>query len=268
MIKHAWLLALLLLATTLTAQNPSRVTIKGSVIDTSGDETPLPTVMLLNPLDSTLINFTRGDNNGAFAFKNVKNVPYLLKVSYVGYLPLQQHLPASPTEVNDVGTIRIKPITTELLEVVVKAAKATLSIRGDTIEYDASSFKVPPGSTVEDMLRRLPGIDVDADGNIKAQGKDVKRVYVDGKTFFGDDPKAATKNLGAETISKVQVYNEASEQSKLTGVDDGKEQKNPFAQLHGVNTDRELLPLLLHGLPPAGCANFGKLDAGDSTLTK
>lgn len=227
MIKHAWLpaLLLLLLSTVLTAQNPSRVTIKGTVVDTSGDETPLPTVMLLNPVDSTLINFTRGDNDGAFVFKNVKNVPYLLKVSYVGYLPLQKHLPASAAETNDVGIIRIKPITTELLEVVVKAAKATLSIRGDTIEYDASSFKVPPGSTVEDMLRRLPGLDVDADGNIKAQGKDVKRVYVDGRTFFGDDPKAATKNLGAETISKVQVYNEASEQSKLTGVDDGKEQK-------------------------------------------
>ena len=225
MIKHAWLLALLLFSTALAAQNPSRVTIKGTVIDTSGDETPLPTVMLLNPTDSTLINFTRGNDKGEFSFKNVKNVPYLLKVSYVGYLPLQVHLPASAGEVNDVGTVRIKPITNELLEVVVKAAKATLSIRGDTIEYDASSFKVPPGSTVEDMLRRLPGIDVDADGNIKAQGKDVKRVYVDGKTFFGDDPKAATKNLGAETISKVQVYNESSEQSKLTGVDDGKDIK-------------------------------------------
>jgi hypothetical protein len=225
MIKHAWLLALLLFSTALAAQNPSRLTIKGTVIDTSGDETPLPTVMLLNPTDSTLINFTRGNDKGEFSFKNVKNVPYLLKVSYVGYLPLQMHLPVSANEVNDVGMVRIKPITNELLEVVVKAAKATLSIRGDTIEYDASSFKVPPGSTVEDMLRRLPGIDVDADGNIKAQGKDVKRVYVDGKTFFGDDPKAATKNLGAETISKVQVYNESSEQSKLTGVDDGKDQK-------------------------------------------
>lgn len=225
MIRHAWLFALLFIGVTLAAQNPSRVTIKGVVQDTSGDETPLATVMLLNPSDSTLINFTRGDNNGAFTFKNVKNVPYLLKVSYVGYLPLQRHLPASATDVNDVGLVKIKPITNELLEVVIKAAKATLSIRGDTIEYDASSFKVPPGSTVEDMLRRLPGIDVDADGNIKAQGKDIKRVYVDGKTFFGDDPKAATKNLGAETITKIQVYNEASEQSKLTGIDDGKEQK-------------------------------------------
>jgi hypothetical protein len=209
----------------LLAQNPSRVTIKGIVADTIGDRTAFATVMLLNPSDSTLINFTRSSNDGEFSFKNVKNAPYLLKVSYIGHLPLQQYLPASSTDVNDVGVLQIKPITSELLEVVVKAAKATLSIRGDTIEYDASSFKVPPGSTVEDLLRRLPGIDVDADGNIKAQGKDVRRVYVDGKTFFGDDPKAATKNLGAETISKVQVYNESSEQSKLTGVDDGKREK-------------------------------------------
>ncbi|MFN0212726.1 MAG: outer membrane beta-barrel protein [Saprospiraceae bacterium] len=209
----------------LHAQNPSRFNIKGVVADTTGERTAFATVMLLNPKDSTLVNFTRSGNEGEFLFKNVKNTPYLLKVSYVGHLPLQQYLPASSTETNDVGILLIKPITSELLEVVVRAAKATLSIRGDTIEYDASSFKVPPGSTVEDLLRRLPGIDVDADGNIKAQGKDVKRVYVDGKTFFGDDPKAATKNLGAETISKVQVYNEASEQSKLTGVDDGKKEK-------------------------------------------
>lgn len=216
---------LFLLSISLQAQTPSRVTIKGIVADTTGELTAFATVMLLNPKDSTLVNFTRTGNEGEFSFKNVKNSPYLIKVSYVGHLPLQQYLPVSNAEVNEVGTLKIKPITSELLEVVVKAAKATLSIRGDTIEYDASSFKVPPGSSVEDLLRRLPGIDVDADGNIKAQGKDVKRVYVDGKTFFGDDPKAATKNLGAETISKVQVYNESSEQAKLTGVDDGKKEK-------------------------------------------
>ncbi len=166
-----FILAQLSLSLSLFGQNPSRVTIKGMVSDTMGEVTVFATVMLLNPKDSTLVNFTRSGNDGEFSFKNVKNTPYLLKVSYVGHLPLQQYLPASATETNDVGTLKIKPITSELLEVVVKAAKATLSIRGDTIEYDASSFKVPPGSTVEDLLRRLPGIDVDADGNIKAQGK-------------------------------------------------------------------------------------------------
>jgi hypothetical protein len=213
------------------AQSPNRLTIKGIVADSTGEKIGFATVMLLSPADSTLVNFTRSDDQGAFSFKNVPNNPYLLKISFTGYLPLQMPLPASPSGLADLGVVTIKPINTELLEVVIKAAKSTLSIRGDTIEYDASSFKVPPGSTVEDLLRRLPGIEVDAEGNIKAQGQDIRRVFVDGKTFFGDDPKAATKNLGAETISKVQVYNGKSEQAQLTGVEDGKKEKTMNLEL-------------------------------------
>ncbi len=219
------LLLLLLASHLLSAQNPTKTTIKGLVTDTLGVELPFATVMLLNPKDTTLVNFTRSDEKGAFSFKNVRNAPYLLKISYIGYLPLQQYLNPAAEETADLGTVKMKPISTELMEVVIRTAKAPLRIHGDTIEYDASTFKVPPGSTVEDLLRRLPGIEVDADGNIRAQGKDVKRVYVDGKMFFSDDPKSATKNLGAETISKVQVYDEKSEQAKLTGVDDGKKEK-------------------------------------------
>jgi hypothetical protein len=211
--------------TALPAQNPSKVTIKGNVQDTLGVEQPFATVMLLNPKDSALLNFTRGDDKGHFEFKHVKNTAYLLKMSFVGFIPFQQNITPSASDVNDLGALKMKPITKELMEVVIRTAKAPLSIRGDTIEYNASSFKVPAGSTVEDLLRRLPGIEVDADGNIKAQGKDVTKLYVDGKTFFGNDPKAATKTLGAETISKVQVFNEKSEQSKLTGIDDGKKEK-------------------------------------------
>ena len=220
------LLAMLFISTTfLFAQNPSKVTLKGMVQDTSGVDQPFATVMLLNPKDSALINFTRGDDKGYFEFKNVKNTDYVLKISFVGYIPYQLSITPSANAVNDLGGLKMKPITKELMEVVIRTAKAPLSIRGDTIEYNASSFKVPQGSTVEDLLRRLPGIEVDAAGNIKAQGKDVKKLYVDGKSFFGDDPKAATKNLDAETISKVQVFTEKSEQSKLTGVDDGKKEK-------------------------------------------
>ncbi|MEY4538564.1 MAG: hypothetical protein RLZZ306_321 [Bacteroidota bacterium] len=207
------------------AQNPARVTIKGIIQDTSSNVMGGATVMLLAPKDSALVNFSRASDKGVFEFKNVKNANYILKVSYVGYLPYQQILAPSPTEITDLGSVGIKPISKELLEVVVKTARAPLTIKGDTIEYDARSFKVPAGSSVEDLLRRLPGMEIDAQGNIKAQGKDVKKVLVDGKTFFGDDPKAATKNLGAETISKVQVFNDKSEQSKLTGVDDGKKEK-------------------------------------------
>jgi hypothetical protein len=215
----------LLCGISLSAQNPSKVSIKGIVQDTLGAEQPFATIMLLNPKDSALLNFTRGDDKGAFEFKNVKNQAYLFKISFVGFIPFQQNIEPSANPINDLGALKMKPITKELMEVVIKTAKAPLSIRGDTIEYNASSFKVPPGSTVEDLLRRLPGIEVDADGNIKAQGKDVKKVYVDGKTFFSDDPKAATKNLDAQTISKVQVFNEKSEQAKLTGIDDGKKEK-------------------------------------------
>lgn len=216
---------LLCFSQSIIAQSPSRVTIKGVATDTFENQLAYATVMLLNPEDSTLANFTRSDDKGYFSFKNIKNRPYIFKITYIGYIPFQLHLPVSDNETNDLGNLLIKPISNELMEVVIRTAKAPLRIHGDTIEYDATTFKVPPGSTVEDLLRRLPGIELDADGNIKAQGKDVKKVYVDGKTFFGDDPKAATKNLGAETISKVQVYNEKSEQAKLTGVDDGKKEK-------------------------------------------
>ncbi len=207
------------------AQMPERVSIKGIVTDTSRETLPFATVLLLHPKDSSLVQFKQSDDKGAFEFTKIKNAPYILKVFYTGYIPSFQPISLSENAEINVGTLRLKIIAKELMEVVVKTAKSTLTMRGDTMEYNAAAFKVPPGSTVEDLLRRLPGIEVDADGNLKAQGKDVKKLYVDGKTFFGSDPKAATKNLDANVISKVQVFNEKSEQSKLTGVDDGKKEK-------------------------------------------
>lgn len=224
--KILYFLGLLLLFTNnLLAQSPLRSTIKGVICDTAGVEIPSAMIMLLNSKDSTLVNFTQADEKGAFEFKSLKNSGYLLKISHMSYLPYQKNLLASATTVNDLGRIKLKLISKQLMEVVIKAAKAPLKFRGDTVEYDASSFKVPPGSTVEDLLRRLPGIEVDVDGNIKTQGKDVRRVYVEGKSFFGDDPKSVTKNLGAEAISKVQVFDEKSEQAKLTGISDGVKEK-------------------------------------------
>lgn len=207
------------------AQTPERVTITGTVIDTSGELLPFATVILLNPKDSGLIAFKQSNDKGFFEFTKVKNQPYVLKTFFTGYIPAFINLPVSETAERDLGKIKLKIIAKELMEVVVKTAKSTLTMRGDTIEYNAAAFQVPPGSTVEDLLRRLPGIDVDADGNISTQGKAINRLYVDGKSFFGTDPKAATKNLDANIISKVQVFNEKSEQAKLTGVDDGKKEK-------------------------------------------
>jgi len=222
-----FLVVLLLLAASrmAVAQQSPRITVRGTVVDTANAVLPGATVMLLTPKDSALVSFGRTDDKGIFQLKGMRRAPYILKVSYVGYLPLQKDVAPDNGDVTDMGPLQIKPIQKELLEVVVRTAKAPLSIRGDTIEYNANSFKVPPGSTVEELLRKLPGMQVDGDGNIRAQGQEVKKVLVDGKAFFGSDPKLATKNLPAEAISKVQVFNDKSEQSKITGVDDGKKEK-------------------------------------------
>lgn len=233
--KNLFLLAILcLLATGVYAQSatpPTRFTLQGRAVDTLGTALPSSTVMLLSPKDSVMVNFGRADEKGAFTFRNLKTGSYILKISFVGYIPYSQLIKAPAEATLDLGNLRMKPITKELFEVVVRTAKAPLTIKGDTIEYNAASFKVPPGSTVEDLLRKLPGVQVDQDGNIRAQGQAVNRVTVDGKQFFGSDPKLATKNLQADAITKVQVFNDKTEQSKLTGINDGKQEKTVNLQL-------------------------------------
>ncbi|MBK9510201.1 MAG: outer membrane beta-barrel protein [Cytophagaceae bacterium] len=206
--------------------------IKGTLKDTSNAPLSFTSVFLLLPSDSSLVTFSRADENGNFVFKNIKKQNYLLKATFVGFLPLQELIKFDPAVLNkELGDIVLKPIQKELFEVVIRTAKAPMEIRGDTIEYDARKFKVPPGSSVEDLLRKLPGVQIDAEGNIKAQGEEVKKVLVDGKRFFGDDPKVATKNLPAEAINKVQVFNDKSEASKVTGVEDGKHEKTVNLEL-------------------------------------
>jgi hypothetical protein len=231
--KNLFMLAVLCLFTAaLYAQTGSpRFTLQGRAVDTAAAPLASSTVMLLSPKDSSLVNFTRADEKGAFIFKNLKAGNYVLKISFVGFIPYNQVIKSGGEALIDLGSLKLKPITRELMEVVVRTAKAPLTIKGDTIEYNASSFKVPPGSTVEDLLRKLPGVQIDQDGNIRAQGQEVKRVTVDGKNFFGNDPKQATKNLQAESISKVQVFNDKTEQAKLTGVDDGKKEKTVNLEL-------------------------------------
>ncbi len=229
--RHVFLAFFLLLGLSAFAQTSTRLTIRGTVVDTSNVPQAGATVMLLLPKDSTLASYGRSNEKGFFEFKNLKKTPYLLKITFVGCLPIQRDIVPTDDGNVDLGALQLKPIAKELLEVVIRTAKAPLTIRGDTVEYNASSFKVPPGATVEDLLRKLPGVVVDQDGGIKAQGQDVKKVTVDGKSFFGTDPKLATKNLAADAIAKVQIFNDKSEQSKITGVDDGRKEKTVNLEL-------------------------------------
>ena len=193
--------------------------------DTAQTAVSSATVMLLNPKDSTLVNFSTSDAKGNFIFRNIRKTNYLLKVSHIAFMP--KEILINPTENKDIslGVIMLNPIAGFLMEVVIKEAKAPIFIKGDTVEYDATMFKVPPGSTVEDLLRKLPGIEVDVEGNISTMGRDVKTVLVEGKPFFGNDPKVVTQNFDAQAVSKVQVFTEKSEQEKLTGISDGSQDK-------------------------------------------
>lgn len=206
-------LLILLCGFSLTAQT---FNIKGVVEDTLGNSLISSTVLLLEKTDSTMVSFTRTELDGSFIFRKVEPGNYLVKSTYVGYIPLMVPVSSQGDNVK-METMKMQELAEELMQVVIKAAKAPIKMRGDTIEYDASTFQVPDGSSVEELLRQLPGIDVEIDGSIVAEGKDVDRVTVDGKSFFGDDPKAATKNLPAEGISKVQVFDTKSEEEEITG---------------------------------------------------
>lgn len=200
------------------------------VSDTLNNPLIMATLLLLEESDSTMLDYGRSEMDGSFKFKNVKEGNYIVKSTYLGYLPISQPVKIASEDIN-LDTLKMKPIAAELMEVVVKEARASMKMRGDTIEYDASTFQVPDGSTVEDLLRRLPGIELSQDGSITADGKDVNKVTVDGKSFFGSDPKAATKNLPAEGISKVQVFDTKTEEEETTGLKSQSEDKTMNLEL-------------------------------------
>ncbi|GAB2785247.1 TonB-dependent receptor [Rhabdobacter roseus] len=181
--------------------------------------------MLLSGRDSSLVSFGRSQANGRFEFKNVSNEGYLLQVTFVGLQPYRQRIEVLAEPTLELGTLSLVPFPKDLQEVVVRGERAPVQIRQDTIEYNADSFKVQPNAVVEDLLKRLPGVEVERDGTVRAQGQQVQRVTVDGKEFFGRDPKIATRNLPADAIDKVQVLDRKSDQAQFTGIDDGQREK-------------------------------------------
>ena len=196
--------------------------ISGEVADTDGEKLFAATVMLLNAKDSVLASFAMTDQEGKFVIPKAKKGDYLLRVNYAGYAPMDKEVKVETSDLN-VGTITLEP--SELAEVVVEGEAIPITMKKDTIEYNAAAFETKPNAVVEDLLKQLPGVEVERDGTVKAQGETVQKVLVDGKEFFGDDPKMATKNLPADAVNKVQMFDQKSEFSQFSGVDDGNEQK-------------------------------------------
>jgi hypothetical protein len=187
------------------------------------DNSPLigATVILLNA-DSSLYKGSAADLDGKFLITDVLNGQYILKASYVGY---KDHFRTiSFNQTIDLGDILLTSSATELKGVTITQKAPTAVQKGDTTQYNAESYKTNPDANAEQLITKMSGVTVQ-DGKVQAHGEEVKRVLVDGKPFFGDDPNAVLKNLPAEVIDKIQVFDEQSEQAKFTGVSDGNTSK-------------------------------------------
>jgi hypothetical protein len=167
-------------------------------------------VALLTPVDSILYKFTRSDKKGNFNLKNVKAGNYILMTSHSQYADYVDAITVKENERN-IGAIALKSKIELLREVIIKTG--SIRIKGDTTSYKASDFKVDANANVEELLKKLPGIQVDKNGVIKAMGETVQKVLVDGEEFFGDDPGMAVKNLRADAVKEVQVFNKKTKQS-------------------------------------------------------
>ena len=201
-------------------------TIKGSIQDDNGTPLEGATVVLLTAQDSSMQAFNITNAKGMFLLEDVDKQDYILQISYVSFKNISEIIETDwSIKTIDLGQFKMIPSSEILQEVMIKDEHIPMGIKGDTISYNTAAFKTRPGANVEDLLKKLPGIEVDRAGNIKAQGEDVEKVLVDGKSFFGDDPKMATKNLEAEAIEKVEIFDKASEIAEFTGINDGQDQK-------------------------------------------
>jgi len=195
--------------------------IKGTITDSVEKRNLINSVVaLMQPGDSVLVKFTRTDKDGHFDFKDVKEGKYILMITHPYMGDYFDNVETKSVGVTDIGNIYLIPKSKLLAEVIIKTG-TPIRIKGDTTIYTADSFQVRAGANVEELLRRLPGIQVDKNGQITAMGEKVKKVLVDGEEFFGSDPGIATKNLRADAVKEVQVFDKKSDQAEFTGIDDG-----------------------------------------------
>jgi len=211
------ILTLFLLLACSTFSFSQTITLKGKVLD--ADDTPLEsaTVYLTSVKDSAVADYTITNKNGTWELKTrALNQPVFLKISYVGSTDYKERF-ETLTESKDFGNIKLEERSTEIGEVVIESEIPPIRIKQDTLEFNASSFKVRPDANVEALLKQLPGVEIDQDGKITVNGKEVNQILVNGKPFFDKDGKIALQNLPADIINKVQVSDTKTKQEELSG---------------------------------------------------
>jgi len=217
------LLLAFILCTTTSLWAQSNYTVRGAAVDTDlVIKMQNTSISVLNAKDSILRKFTRATENGSFAINGLSAGKYILLVAYPEYADYVEPFtldPAHPT--HDFGNITMKYKEKLLKEVLIKGVVQAIKIKGDTTEFNAKAYVIQPNDKVEDLLKQLPGIQVDKDGKITANGEAVTKVLLDGEEFFGDDPTLITKNIRADMVDKLQLYDKKSDQAAFTGIDDG-----------------------------------------------
>jgi len=225
--KKVYLLMISVLFATLPmmSQAQSGGSITGKLIDKETEEpVSQANVRILKQGDSTFVTGKASNEEGVFTIP-VRNGSYIVHISYVGYNDVYQDVQVTSSRPGvQLGNIMLSNDNILLSETVVTAKAPEIVVRGDTLEYNANSYKVTESAVVEDLLKKMPGVEIDAEGKITVNGKEITKILVDGEEFFSDDPKVASKNLPAKMVDKLQVLERRSEQAQMTGFDDGEEE--------------------------------------------
>lgn len=217
MIKKLFFLPLLIFLA-ITAQ--AQYSIQSVVADAkTGHAMERAAVRLLQPVDSVLITGQTTDSTGRFTLRDIKPGKYILNVTTVGYNDYYQNLTVADKDVQ-IDKIVMQEDAHMLQQVNVTGTAVQVVVKNDTIEYNAQAFKTAQNAAVEELLKKMPGVEVSPEGKITVNGQEVKKILVDGKKFFGNDIEMSTKNIPADMVDKVQVMDEKSEMAKLTGFED------------------------------------------------
>ena len=221
------LLALFLTFVGLSAMAQSKFNVSGTILEDETNEVVISaTVRILNLPDSSMVAGAATGFDGSFNIKNVKAGKYALKITYVGFQT--KVLPLDLTNKKDknvnVGYLHISPDSKLMKDVTVTANVAKVQVSGDSLIYNADAYRVPEGSVLEDLVKKLPGAQVDENGGVTINGKKVSKILVDGKEFFFDDASMAMKNIPTNMIDKLKAYDRKSDFARVTGIDDGEDE--------------------------------------------
>ena len=230
------LLIMLLLAFVAAFSFAQERKISGTLIDNDTKE-PLPQVTLqLLKTDSAFVGGTVSNDEGKFSLSAPKSGKYLLKISSIGYVTQVKNLDMSGMQNQALGTVVMQSDAVMLKGAEVTALAQKVVLKEDTFVYNSSAYRVPEGSVAEELVKRIPGAQVDDDGKITINGKEVKKVKVGGKEFMTGDTQTAMKNLPTSIIESIKVYDEKSDLSRITGIDDGNEETTlDFSVKKGMN---------------------------------